>query len=231
MTSPTRDSPRKRAHILDSAATLFADQGYEATTLAMVAHASGAAVGSIAHFFGDKVGLATAVYGHLVDDMVGVIEAALVAYGTDVAGAIRAAISSLFQWANVDQRRPRLIRVLAAAGPTPQQTNQDGLEIRVADILAKWARQANIHVLLAPMQLYALIGAPAMCGISCLSLPSARVGEDSVDWVEALTAAARAAIAPPVREADPPVVKIAARLRRRTATASSSTGNQRRLLD
>ena len=54
-------SVAKRDHIMKTAAVLFVEHGFEHTTLAMVAKASGAAIGSITHFFGDKSELAAAV--------------------------------------------------------------------------------------------------------------------------------------------------------------------------
>ena len=52
-----RDSAAKRRQILQAAGTLLAEQGFDGMTLTEVSKASGAAVGSIMHFFVDKAGL------------------------------------------------------------------------------------------------------------------------------------------------------------------------------
>ena len=60
----------KRDRILKTATTLFIEHGCEHTTFAMVAKASGAAIGSITHFFGDKSGLAAAVLEDVASPLV-----------------------------------------------------------------------------------------------------------------------------------------------------------------
>jgi AcrR family transcriptional regulator len=57
MVRSMRNSSAKRDRILQTAAALFIEHGFDGTTLAMVAKASGAAVGSITHFFRDKAQL------------------------------------------------------------------------------------------------------------------------------------------------------------------------------
>jgi AcrR family transcriptional regulator len=54
-------SERRKA-ILDAALAAFAEHGVEATTIEDVRRRSGASVGSIYHHFGDKEGLADALY-------------------------------------------------------------------------------------------------------------------------------------------------------------------------
>jgi AcrR family transcriptional regulator len=54
-------SERRKA-ILDAALEAFAEQGVEATTIEDVRRRCGASVGSIYHHFGDKEGLADALY-------------------------------------------------------------------------------------------------------------------------------------------------------------------------
>jgi AcrR family transcriptional regulator len=50
-----------RTRILESARTLFVEQGYPATTLTQVADAAGVAADTVLHVFGSKKGLLTAV--------------------------------------------------------------------------------------------------------------------------------------------------------------------------
>lgn len=57
----TRNPDRSRAAILDAAARLFADQGYEATSLNQVGTAAGVSRGTPGYFFGSKLELYQAV--------------------------------------------------------------------------------------------------------------------------------------------------------------------------
>lgn len=57
----TRDPDRSRAAILDAAERLFADQGYEATSLNQVGAAAGVSRGTPGYFFGSKLELYQAV--------------------------------------------------------------------------------------------------------------------------------------------------------------------------
>lgn len=56
-----RDAERSRGAILDAAEQLFADQGYEATTLAHVGRQAGVSRGTPGYFFGAKADLYRAV--------------------------------------------------------------------------------------------------------------------------------------------------------------------------
>ncbi len=89
MTSPTRDTPRRKKVIIAAAAKLFSERGYEATTLSMISQASGAAVGSLNHYFTDKAGLAAAVYDDAVGSFIAVVEAALRGHGRNIPKAVR----------------------------------------------------------------------------------------------------------------------------------------------
>ncbi len=78
--SAASDSPHRRAHgeasrerLLHTALRLFAEQGYAKATTRQIAHESGANVGAIAYYFGDKLGLYKAAFleplGSPHDDM------------------------------------------------------------------------------------------------------------------------------------------------------------------
>ena len=52
---PTQERSRRRLEtILDAAATLFADQGFEAVTVDAIAKSAGTPIGSVYQFFADK---------------------------------------------------------------------------------------------------------------------------------------------------------------------------------
>jgi AcrR family transcriptional regulator len=61
--APTRERGRQRvADLLDAGAALFAEKGYEATTMTQIAQRAGAAIGSLYQFFPSKEALAEAVF-------------------------------------------------------------------------------------------------------------------------------------------------------------------------
>lgn len=208
MTSSNRGSPIKRARILTAAATLFAEKGVEGTTLAMIAKASGAAVGSITHYFGDKPRLAAAVHDNLVDRLIAVAEAALGGYGTDPSGAIRTLLSDCLAWVEAFPHDLGLIAALAAYTSKPAQDGMDGMQQRLARVLATWAEplvHANTVAPLTSTQLYAVILAPAMCAAMPFAGAASNNRESSVGWLPVLAAAAVRAIAPPNRKPNQPL--------------------------
>lgn len=200
MTSPSRDSPGKQAQILSAAARLFAESGFDGTTLAMVGTASGAAVGSIAHYFGDKPGLAAAVYADAAGDLAARIVAALNTHGTDMTAAIRALLRACYGWAVERPYRPRALAVLA--GPVHSQRPHwtELLEPRLAAALATWAAPlvaADVMVPRTPAQFYALVVAPALHVILAATDPLNADDPSTAAWISALTTAALAGLRPP----------------------------------
>jgi AcrR family transcriptional regulator len=58
----TRDAARTRTALLDAAERLFAERGYDATSLQAVGQAAGVSRGTAGYFFGSKDGLYRAVF-------------------------------------------------------------------------------------------------------------------------------------------------------------------------
>lgn len=195
-----RDSDTVRKRILDKAAILFDEHGFDGTSLAKVSKASGSSVGSVTHFFGKKPQLASAVCKHVVEDVLVAAKAALDQHRSDVPKAIRALLSVTLSWAEKNPHHRRLIRMLAAFSTKSEQVPNDGLEELMAPILANWAAQLIITGAIAPLtpsQLYAIAMAPAMCATASTDSQASQHHRGSVDWLETLTAAALAAISPP----------------------------------
>lgn len=192
-----RDSAAKRRRILQAAGALLAEQGFDGMTLAEVSKASGAAVGSIVHFFVDKAGLAAAVGDDLVSQLVADAERALhAAYGQDVAAAIGALLSAALYWPRKFPRHQRLIGMIAAFTP---QSAHAGIEQRLGKVLANWAEPLigiGAVAPLSPTQFYAIALAPAICAEAPAAREGAKREGASVEWLQILTAAALAAIAP-----------------------------------
>jgi AcrR family transcriptional regulator len=79
----TRDPEATRRAILDAALTEFNDKGVSATSIADIRRRSGASVGSIYHHFGEKDGIAGALYiDGLVDYQAGFVRVLLNAAST-----------------------------------------------------------------------------------------------------------------------------------------------------
>lgn len=197
-----RNSPAKRARILQAAAELFIEHGVEGTTLAMVAKATAAAIGSITHFFGGKRQLAAAVLEGVAKPLIANADAALRGHGANVSTAITALLSVCATWAEAYPHHRRLIAVLGACTPKPDQILMEGIEPRLARVLAIWAEpliQKNRVERLSPAQLYAVILAPMMT-IAFATEPQTGSGESPADWVQILSRAALSAISPPVRQ-------------------------------
>lgn len=70
-----RDAERSRSAILDAAATLFAEQGYVATSLAAVGVRAGLSRGTPGYFFGSKAELYREVLAHAFADALDTIRA------------------------------------------------------------------------------------------------------------------------------------------------------------
>ncbi len=211
MTSPTRDSPTKRARIEDAAAALFAERGYEQTDLHAVAKASGAAIGSICHYFGSKGGLAATVYKVAAGRLIALVEEAIHDQRITRDYAVRQLINTCHEW-NV--RHPTDRKVIAALAPhvvEPDGPSIPSLEVRLGEILAAWAKRfVDAHQMrpLSPGLLYAVILAPVMCGVA--SGPPGSNDENANDplgWLGCLADAAIAGITPSTAAPTPPSLR------------------------
>ena len=60
--------------LLDAGAALFAENGYEATTMTQIAQRAGASIGSLYQFFPSKEVLAEALFGRYVEHMASLLE-------------------------------------------------------------------------------------------------------------------------------------------------------------
>src|SRR5271154_6810517 len=98
---PKRERGKQRvAALIDAGAELFAEKGYEATTMTEIAQRSGAAIGSLYQFFPSKEALAEALFNryaertaaafqHVVDNAPGLSSARLADLLVDYKLALR----------------------------------------------------------------------------------------------------------------------------------------------
>jgi AcrR family transcriptional regulator len=159
---PRRNTPKRKQEILAGAASVFASHGYEAATLRMVEEVSGAAIGSLVHHYGDKAGLAHAVYGAAADSLVEVVKGALSRTSLDVPSAIGALLAACDAWTQRDKQSCRLLRLLAPSA-IPALTACKPVEHQLAAVLSVWVSdhpQRDRMRKLSHAELYALVLAP-----------------------------------------------------------------------
>jgi AcrR family transcriptional regulator len=72
-----RNADETRARLLRVAETLFADQGFDRTTIASIAEAAGVTKAMVRYYYGDKAGLHAAVIDAVVTEVLAQLEADL----------------------------------------------------------------------------------------------------------------------------------------------------------
>jgi AcrR family transcriptional regulator len=100
--------PDRKQEILDAALRGFAEKGLAGTTVEEVRRRSGASVGSIYHHFGDKEGIAAALYVAALDDYQRGLQALLVE-GSDPERTIKALVRYHLRWVAADRDRARFL--------------------------------------------------------------------------------------------------------------------------
>ncbi len=129
MTPQTRSDPRKRA-ILEAALECFSTDGYDAASIEDICAISGASVGSVYHHFGNKEGIASALYeegiiGYQADLVT------IVAAGGTPEQLVAAIVRHHLRWVRENQAFARyLLRMgaapaTAAARPAVQRHNDE----------------------------------------------------------------------------------------------------------
>jgi AcrR family transcriptional regulator len=98
----------RKQEILDAALRGFAEKGLAGTTVEEVRRRSGASVGSIYHHFGDKEGIAAALYvDALRDYQAGLL--ALLDEGRDAESTVKALVRHHLRWVEADPDRARFL--------------------------------------------------------------------------------------------------------------------------
>jgi AcrR family transcriptional regulator len=197
----------KQARILETAASLFVEYGFEGTTFRKVSKKSGAAVGSIIHFFGDKAGLAAGVYDDFMSRLAADARVALRGHADDIEAAVRAVISACLGWDKKFPYHSRLIGMLEPSVPKSGRSRPDDRQHDLPKVLAEWAESLPSKKKIAPLspdQLYAVILAPAIH----IGRPAGAFSPDarmtSSEWAAILTKAALCALGGPTRKVPSP---------------------------
>jgi AcrR family transcriptional regulator len=146
---------RKR-EILDAALRAFTDKGYAAATVADVRELSGASTGSIYHHFGDKEGLAAALYVEgLRDYQRGIL--AVLNREADAERGVKALVRHHLRWVAA---HPDLARFLLAGRPRGDPPELTAMNREVFAATAAWFERQGLRRLPGDV-LYAVLIGPA----------------------------------------------------------------------
>lgn len=107
----TKSRPDTRQQVLDTALHLFAERGYFNTSVHDIQRAAGVSVGSIYHHFGDKEGIARALYADLLESTDAELKAINERYDT-AHERCRAAVALLFE---MTEARPEQMQFILHA--------------------------------------------------------------------------------------------------------------------
>jgi AcrR family transcriptional regulator len=147
----------RKQEILDAALRVFTDKGYAAATVADVRELSGASTGSIYHHFGDKEGLAAALYVEALRDyQAGLL--AVLERPSDGERGIKALVRHHLRWVAA---HPDLARFLLAGRPPGAVEPSTEMNRELLAAVADWIRGKGLRrmprdvfymVLLGPAQ-------------------------------------------------------------------------------
>jgi AcrR family transcriptional regulator len=145
----------RKSAILSAALEVFSEQGIEATSIDDIRQRSQASVGSIYHHFGNKEGIAAALFAQGLDDYWAQIKASLGDAG-NAEFAIHAIVSTHLHWI---VEHPDMARFLFARRQAVGAQHEDTIRQRTAghfkevfEKLKPWFRQGILRRL--PVELY-----------------------------------------------------------------------------
>jgi len=135
----------RKQEILDAALRGFAEKGLAGTTVEEVRRRSGASVGSIYHHFGDKEGIAAALYVAALEDYQRGFQE-LLAEGSDPEPTVESLVRYHLRWVAAD--RDRALFLLSGAPPRAGEgiaaVNRDALR-RTSRWLARHVRAGRLR--------------------------------------------------------------------------------------
>lgn len=108
MTIASNAGVARRRAILDAALTVFLKSGVAGTTVEVLHRESGASVGSIYHFFGNKEGVAAELYAETLRDYFDTYLGALQG-NPSAQGGIEGAVRTHLEWVAANEMRARYL--------------------------------------------------------------------------------------------------------------------------
>jgi AcrR family transcriptional regulator len=133
----------RREAILDAALRAFLDRGVAGAPIEDICVRAGASVGSVYHHFGDKGGLAGAVYVGALADYQATFLAVLRGHPDDAEAAVRAAVEAHLRWCLRD--RPDLARFLLFQGDAARGAAVEALDELNREFFAEVLRWCRPH--------------------------------------------------------------------------------------
>ena len=147
--------PDRQSAILSAALAVFSEKGIEATSIDDIRQRSQASVGSIYHWFGNKEGIAAALFAQGLDDYWGQLQAS-VAEATNAEFAVHAIVSTHLSWIVA---KPDMARLLFARRQAVSAEHEHAIRQRTAahfktvfEKLKPWFKQGVLRRL--PPELY-----------------------------------------------------------------------------
>lgn len=181
----------RRRQILDAALGCFVRRGFEATTIEQIRDASGASHGSIYHHFGNKEGIALALFVEGMHAYQDAVRASFSKASTAEAG-VRALIAAHLEWVEVHESRSRFLTRMSAA-----EFSEETME-RIAAVNQEFFRA--VHGWLVPfIERGEVVRLPAALYVPLLLGPAAHYARHwlahrlTLDRAEVVTVLARAA--------------------------------------
>ncbi|MGH2746211.1 MAG: TetR/AcrR family transcriptional regulator [Pseudonocardiaceae bacterium] len=146
----------RKQDILDAALRAFTDKGFAAATVADVRQLSGASTGSIYHHFGDKEGLAAALFLAGIRDYQAGLRGVL-ARETDAERGVKALVRHHLRWVAA---HPDLARFILAGRPPGAAEELARLNRETFAATERWLAERGLRSL--PLELiYAVLIGPA----------------------------------------------------------------------
>jgi len=154
-----------RRRVLDAAARLVLEDGFDAVTLVRLSQASGVSNGSIYHHFGSKDGVLASVLTEIVQDFHRCVLAALDHYPDDAHAGVLGAVGAHLSWTEQHRDQALLLqryRERVARGPEQRRISELNRDFRNRSTawLHRQAEAGRLPVVTAEVG-HALVFAPA----------------------------------------------------------------------
>lgn len=194
-----RQPPSQAEKVLETALRLFTLQGYSATTIEDIKLQSEVSVGVIYHHFGNKEGIAGALYAESLHDFQRGLVRAIDLRNPDAERAVRAGVVHYLAWTDENRDRAGLMLRRREIEITARREEIARLNRRLFDELEQWRRPliAADEIRDLPLPLfYAIWFGPAQ--EYARAVIDGRVTDDAhlTDSAPALASAAWAALRP-----------------------------------
>jgi AcrR family transcriptional regulator len=160
---PTRQRGHERvAAILDAAAAVFAEKGFDAATMTEIAAAARTAIGSLYRFFPTKDLLADAVFGRYAEGMLDALDALAQQAPAPTPDEVAGALVSLMLGQPADRDVASALLDAREDGAAMRARFRSAIRERIALVLQGTGVPAGRAALMAPVVLQAMKALPVL---------------------------------------------------------------------